>query len=209
MLRRSPLHRLSRRVHRIALIRSSFSSRPHIGSSRGPTPPSSPPRDHAIPPLPSPSRFRASLPRLGAIASRTGVPLPSLALSFLVLHELTALVPLIAFFFIFQALGAGAGIVAWVASLSNGRKDEEGWRDWRGLVGRWYEEGQKRVERVGRRYLILGYDKASKMEEGGKMLEMRSATAAEKVADAIAAYVVVKVCSEVGIATNVCRRSFP
>ena len=34
--------------------------------------------------------------------------------------------------------------------------------DWRGMVRGWLEEGQKRVERVGKRYGILGYEKVDK-----------------------------------------------
>lgn len=181
------------------LLRATFASKaPSKDLRSDPADPITPPL-HAAPtasssqPLPSVPRLKASLPRLRALASRTGVPLPSLALSFLILHELTALIPLILFYFIFQALGAGGGIVAWIASLASDIKEGgEGW-DWRSLVGRWYEEGQKRVERAGRLYGILGYDQMSKPELGGDKLEVKASTAAEKVADAIAAYIVVKV----------------
>lgn len=67
-------------------------------------------------------------------------------------------------------------------------------------MGRWYEEGEKRVERVGKRYGILGYDKTSKPtgetigeEDSAFDLDISGSTAAQRVADAIAAYVVVKV----------------
>ena len=48
-------------------------------------------RLHTDPPA-RPNKFSAYTARLTALASRTGVSLPSLALSFGILHELTALV---------------------------------------------------------------------------------------------------------------------
>lgn len=72
---------------------------------------------------------------------------------------------------------------------------------WRGWVGEWYEEGEKRVEKVGKRYGILGYIKVEKGDEGdGTLLQVRTqrekgSGAAEKVADAISAYVLVKACT--------------
>ena len=160
------------------------------------------------------SRVSKYMPRLRDISSRTGTPIPLLVISFLVLHELTATVPLILFFFAFQAIGAGAGVVSWIESLrgtsraerqTDGSEGEEnskaGW-DWREEVGNWYEEGQKRVEKVGKRYGIFGYEKKTKTateDEGvgdheGEMSGVTGTKAAESVANAISAYVVVKVC---------------
>lgn len=83
---------------------------------------------------------------------------------------------------------------------------------WKGVVRGWYEEGEKRVEKIGKKYGILGYDKVDRINttsaptsqvtselegpgSGGKEM-VKSATAskaAEAVANAISAYVVVKV----------------
>ena len=77
--------------------------------------------------------------------------------------------------------------------------------DWRGIVRGWLEEGQKRVERVGKRYGILGYEKVDRKAvvqtevpavDTGLVITTgpgRSTVVAGGVADAIAAYVVVKV----------------
>jgi hypothetical protein len=156
-------------------------------------------------------------PRLHALALRTGVPLPSLAIAFLILHELTAIIPLFILFFVFQSLGAGAAFVAYLSGLAKDpelRESGDSAWDWRGVLGGWVNEGQKRVERVGRRYGILGYRKhgeqgheelADKVEEvaeeihnAGRDLTRRAERSAgsgagEGVANAIAAYVVVKV----------------
>lgn len=106
------------------------------------------------------------------------------------LHELTAVVPVVGFYYLFSALGAGAGFVTWLASLSDDGeegKDREGGAGsgWKGVVAGWYDEGGRRVEKVGRKYGVLGYEKGSDSSAAG------GATAA--VADAVAAYVVVKV----------------
>lgn len=129
-----------------------------------------------------PSKLQTYAPRLHALSTRTGVPLPTLAVSFLVLHELTAIVPVVGFYYLFSAIGAGAGLVGWIASASEGEGDESWWRK---LLGEWYDEGRTRAEKVGKKYGLLGYD-----EEGA------GANAGAAVANAVAAYVVVKVSSK-------------
>jgi hypothetical protein len=165
----------------------------------------------------------------------------------LILHELTAFIPLILFFYLFQAVGLGVGLLSWIKgtagvdtssdnvstdqgvinSTGAGRiagggvkADEVG--GWKGVVKGWYAEGEKRVERVGKKYGILGYDKIDKSTSGdsgstsmssassssnGESTErqgkevIKSVTgskAAEAVANAISAYVVVKVSRAVG-----------
>ena len=75
-----------------------------------------------------------------------------------------------------------------------------------GKVGKWMEEGSKRVEKVGKRYGILGFEKGSQGEQESEINQesalgvvqeiQERGTAqsgvAEKVASAIAAYVAVK-----------------
>ncbi|OCF37735.1 hypothetical protein I316_00862 [Kwoniella heveanensis BCC8398] len=185
---------------------------------------------------PSSSLGKRYQARLSHLSERTGVPLPSLGLSFLVLHELTAIVPVVALYWVFAYLGIGAGFVGWVYDVShrpdgvneqgNGHAayvqggtggtvgdavegDGDGAAKWKILIREWYEEGEKRVERVGRRYGILGYEQRDPQDmttndddnvtlvdqalgRTGMSSESQSG-AASKVADAIAAYVVVKV----------------
>ena len=198
--------------NRAAASRLFRSSPKHFYSTTPPppTPPSAPtPAPIQTSPLAVP-RLNRYLPRLSALSTRTGVPLPNLALSFLILHELTALIPLVALFFVFQALGAGAGIVAWVTGLrtvpagregntTKGGEINEGRWDWRNIVGGWYDEGEKRVGKVGRSYGVLGYEKDQRSADGGDGKEVAAQTgssAAGKVADAIASYVAVKVSLE-------------
>ncbi|WVQ97679.1 hypothetical protein IAU59_004793 [Kwoniella sp. CBS 9459] len=172
--------------------------------------------------------------RLSHLSQRTGVPLPSLGLSFLVLHELTAIVPVVAIYWVFAYLGIGAGFVGWIYDVSHratadgehgargdaisgrGTADfvepvvEDAPSKWKAVVREWYEEGEKRVERVGRKYGILGYEKRDSSRQGDQLEDVdgkgdqgvviagsssnssSESGAAGKVADAIAAYVVVK-----------------
>jgi hypothetical protein len=134
------------------------------------------------------------LPRLQALSTRTGVPLSSLAVSFMILHEATAVLPVIGFYFLFSSLGTGLGIVEWlnrttdpVPSSSEGEVKEG--NGWRGMVKGWYDEGQGKVSRVGRRY---GFWQDEDQSTGAGTGTVTS-KAGEGVANAVAAYVVVKV----------------
>lgn len=150
---------------------------------------------------PKSTLLQRHFPALAQLSQSTNVSLPSLALSFLVLHEITAIVPAVAFYYFFAYLGAGAGLVTWVTRLghdesSKDSESEAGWKHW---VRDWYQEGIKRVDRIGKKYGVLGYEKQNAGEDGaaGPMQDLTARTtgagAAEKVADAVAAYVLVKV----------------
>jgi hypothetical protein len=152
-------------------------------------------RLHNIPPT---GKFSAYTSRLTALSTRTGVSLPSLALSFGILHELTALVPLVLLFWAFQAADVGTNVVSWAGKISN--EDADGWK---GYVRDWLSEGEKRVDRVARRYGLFGMTKGAEgrskgveVAEEARELVMRAehgSRAAAGVTNAIAAYVFVKV----------------
>ncbi len=155
---------------------------------------------------PRPSRLSSYIPQLSNLSTRTGVPLPSLVVSFAILHELTAIVPLVLAFFVFQAAGMGATIVAWAAGISS-TQEEGGGLDWRVKVGEWLEEGERRVDRVARRYGLFGRIKggaktAEQLElerETPKEMGMdvvaaaKGSKAAQDVANALSAYLLIKV----------------
>ncbi|WVQ76644.1 hypothetical protein IAR50_006318 [Cryptococcus sp. DSM 104548] len=183
---RGPFSHLSPRV----TARLSRPSLPSLLSQSysSPTPPADPPKSP-----PSFSLLKRYTPYLTALSQRTGVPLPSLGLSFLALHELTAILPVVGFYYLFASFGVGAGLVAWVSEVGH-EEEQGGWKRW---VKDWYEEGVARVDRVGRKYGVLGYEKQEhKAEETGQVavdtVNTGGAKAAEKVADAVAAYVLVK-----------------
>lgn len=152
-------------------------------------------------PRPAGGRFSAYTARLAAVSSRTGVSLPSLALSFGILHELTALVPLVILFFTFQAADVGTSVVAWAGRVSD---EAPGEARWRGVVSDWLAEGERRVDRVARTYGLFGYPRGggdgdekgvNAGEEARQLVAVagKGSKAAADVTNAIAAYVFVKV----------------
>lgn len=147
-----------------------------------------PPTPQAEQAVTSSGRVRKYLPRLQDLSKRTGVPLPSLAISFLVLHEVTAVLPVIGFYYLFSALGIGFTIIQWLDRTTgdNGNEDTRGWK---GVVKGWYAEAQGKIDRVGKRY---GWWQDS--ADGTIATATGSSRAGEGVANAISAYVVVKVC---------------
>jgi hypothetical protein len=157
-----------------------------------------------------PSRFSSFIPQLSNLSTRTGVPLPSLVLSFGILHELTAILPLVLAFFIFQAAGIGGTIVEWAAGNSSTEAEGgSGSLDWRVKVGEWLEEGERRVDRISRRYGLFGRVKGEAKTLQQLELENESpremgmdvaaaakgSKAAQDVANALSAYLLIKVSS--------------
>jgi len=176
-----------KRVVRWPVVPHATESRRFIASQGGPTP--NKPQ----------SRLSKYIPRLDAISTKSGLPLPSLAVSFAILHELTAILPLIALFFAFQAFGIGGSIIKWASQQEDG--DDLGLGSY---IRDWLQEGQRRVDKVARRYGLFGYEKGSKALDAADQLSSedqalqvaaaaKQSTAAAGVANAVAAYVVVKV----------------
>lgn len=97
----------------------------------------------------------------------------SLIASFLLLHELTAVVPLVLGFWGFHWVGVGEGLIRWAEGSGAGRShggekgnDSDGWR---GTVNSWIDEGMRKAERLGRRYGWFGYPKKDQIAvEGGE-----------------------------------------
>src|ERR1700678_2664605 len=112
-------------------------------------------------------RFAAYRQTLKVIAARTGTPLPSLILSFGILHELTAIVPTVGFFYGSRALGIGERVVSAIIEdekqnstnyeTSTPDKSQLSWGKQK--LQSWVEEGDRWAIRIGRRYGIFGYEK--------------------------------------------------
>ncbi|WWD21929.1 hypothetical protein CI109_106417 [Kwoniella shandongensis] len=180
-----PYRQFSTRQSSSSSSPSSSSSAIRSSSTPSPAPElNSTPTSSTTPSSPESSMSKSTLvtryaPALTSLSQRTGVPLPSLMISFLTLHEITAFVPLIAVYYLFAALGLGAGLTAWIERESgehghgHGRTRENGGEvgergeaevvgGWKKVLGGWYKEGEKRVEKVGKKYGILGYDKVER-----------------------------------------------
>jgi hypothetical protein len=108
-------------------------------------------------------RLTAYRQALTAIAARTGTPLPSLILSFGILHEVTAVVPLVGIFYGSRALGIGERVVSAIVEdkmqNSTNNHDESRLSWGKQKLKSWVEEGDRWAIRVGRRYGIFGYEK--------------------------------------------------
>lgn len=151
------------------------------------------------PPGPS-SRFAPYRHALQTLSARTGTALPSLVVSFAVLHEVTALVPIVGFFFGARALGVGERVVqAITAEKSDAEANASStWVKEKGKE--WVKEGEQWAQRVGRRYGVFGYEKRDRTRELDSAADMAtyndrdvSSRLAGDAANAILAYGLTKV----------------
>lgn len=134
------------------------------------------------------SRFAPYKAALDALSTRTGTPIPSLALSFAVLHEATAILPVIGLFYTCRALGAGDAAVRYIHS--HRVSQTEGFDS--SILSRaniYLEEGEARAARFGKRYGLWGLDSEENEAETGLNL-------AGDIANAAVAYGITKVCSK-------------
>lgn len=158
---------------------------------------------HPTPP-PSRSPFAPYKLAIQAISTRTGAPLPSLVLSFAVLHELTAIAPFLAIFFGARQFGVGERVITAITSDSDSSGGGGGALKQKSRE--WMSEGEVWAERVGRRYGVFGFEKRGTSSSAGSVSaedsDIRAATAqntkfspniAGDVANAVVAYGITKV----------------
>ena len=134
---------------------------------------------------------------LASLAARTGVPLPSLIVSFAIVHEVTAIVPLASIFFGAKYLGVGERLVGFVRAETHTEtapSDQSSATEWaRRKVGTWIDEGEVWAEKVGRRYGVFGYLKTPKGVKFEPTEGERGPGVAGDVANAVVAYTATKV----------------
>lgn len=133
----------------------------------------------------SSSRFSPYRNALAAISTRTGSPLPSLIVSFAVLHELTAIAPLVGVFYAARELHVGERVVN---QITRDTGQSTGWLA--GQLSQWVDEGENWAHRVGRRYGIFGFEKGAADPGDSQHL---SGKLAGDVANAVLAYAATKV----------------
>jgi hypothetical protein len=134
-------------------------------------------------------RFASYRNALTAISGRTGTPLPSLIISFAILHELTAIVPTVGIFYTARSLGAGERVVNAVAPSRDGSIDDQSWVNTQ--LRSWVGEGEQWAGRVGRRYAIFGFEKGEAVDQS--QTSQLPGKLAGDVANAVLAYGAVKV----------------
>ena len=141
---------------------------------------------------------------LGSLAARTGTPLPSLIISFAVLHEITAIVPLAGIFFGAKYLGVGERLVEFVRAevhTDATASSQPSTTEWvQRKVGTWIDEGEVWAEKVGRRYGLFGYPKTLKGVKFEPTEGEREPGVAGDVANAVFAYAATKVRSPCSVA---------
>lgn len=147
-----------------------------------------------------PPRLRAYASNLQKVSLRTGTPLTSLAVSFAILHEITAIAPLVGIYWGARTLGVGKRMKDhW--NSTNAHKQTEGHSESQeastsnvlsDALAHWTKEGERRVARVGARYGILGFEKGQPVTE--EDMEHLGGRVAIEVANGAFAYMVVKVC---------------
>lgn len=133
---------------------------------------------------------------LSSLAARTGTPLPSLIVSFAVLHEITAIVPLAGLFFGAKYLGVGERLVEHIRAEAHTDAvgtDQPLTTKLAQKVGTWIDEGEVWAERVGRRYGFFGYPKTPKGVKFEPSEGERGPGVAGDVANAVFAYTATKV----------------
>ncbi|KAJ7818160.1 hypothetical protein B0H14DRAFT_3474004 [Mycena olivaceomarginata] len=127
--------------------------------------------------MPALDRYRDAL---AAVSARTGAPLSSLVLSFAVLHELTAVVPLVGIFYAARSLGVGERVVATLPT------EKDNWVAHK--CSTWVDDGQKWAARVGRRYGVFGFEKGGPENQ----IPVNSDRIVGDVANAVVAYAATK-----------------
>lgn len=114
--------------------------------------------------------------------------------SFLVLHEVTAVVPLFLGFWGLKSVGAGHTVADWASQ----HREQDAALVQR-TVGGWIDQGEQQAARIGRRYGLFGYQKESKEErqarkEAGQSTEPVTSSLSGDVACLVGSYLFVKVC---------------
>ncbi|EMD33188.1 hypothetical protein CERSUDRAFT_160755 [Gelatoporia subvermispora B] len=153
---------------------------------------------------PRPSRFAPYKDALAALSQRTRTPLPSLVVSFAIVHEITAFVPLAGFFFTARALGVGDNIAnTFLSSISEPQDPADNAQNTSpysapggdgflsARLRNWAQEGEAWAERVGRRYGMFGFEKHER-GAGPSTAAGNDGKLAGDVANAVVAYALTK-----------------
>ncbi|KAF8633387.1 hypothetical protein AX17_004558 [Amanita inopinata Kibby_2008] len=136
------------------------------------------------------ARFASYKDTLRLISARTGATLPSLILSFGILHEITAVVPLVGVFYGARSLGIGERVIE---TIINGDDSSDSSHHTyiscaKTTMRVWVEEGDKWAARVGRRYGVFGYEKRQPGDTDGSQMVPVAGHISGDIANAILAY---------------------
>lgn len=152
-------------------------------------------------------RLKRAIASVRALAHRQGTDAPTMVVAFLVLHELTAILPIVILFYLFALFGVGEAIVRWFQEATEPERlgatstssKLVAWRQW---CGEWLQEGIDRAERFGRRKGYFGFSKGETASEASNSHDTATVLAGS-FANAVAAYAVVKALFPLRIAASV------
>ncbi|TKY84572.1 hypothetical protein EX895_006474 [Sporisorium graminicola] len=148
----------------------------------------------------SQSRLKRALMRVRSVAKKNGTDAPTMMASFLILHELTAIVPLVLMFYAFGALGVGTAVLQWLL----GDPDTE--HEAQSLGSRfrtWARIKEERFERYCRRKGYLGFEKQDAATIDAAKDLGSSNYLAGSFANMVAAYILVKALLPIRIGASV------
>ncbi|CAO1629290.1 unnamed protein product [Parajaminaea phylloscopi] len=165
-------------------------------------------RSSPPPPSEPTSLFGRLRDRLKVVSERTGTDIASLTASFFILHEVTAIAPLIALFYLLGFFGLGEALCNWFLEAAEeaqrtGRDGAEPTGEtasfqtqWRIKIGSWMSEGMQRAERFARRKGWWGFDKSDASRVTAQGQDPTSLSSSQQLAgafaNAVAAYVLTK-----------------
>ncbi|SJX63745.1 related to mitochondrial seryl-tRNA synthetases [Sporisorium reilianum f. sp. reilianum] len=148
----------------------------------------------------SQSRLKRALMHVRSIARKNGTDAPTMVASFLVLHELTAIVPLVLMFYVFGALGVGTAVLHWLLG------DAETEHDAQSLASRfrtWARTKEERFERYCRRKGYLGFEQQDAATIDAAKDLGSSNYLAGSFANMVAAYILVKALLPIRIGASI------
>lgn len=155
------------------------------------------------------SALGKAVAKVRSMAEKNGTDPASMVASFMILHELTAIVPIVLIFYLLGALGAGEAVCEWLKreqeSTSQSGDAKEGVIA--STIRGWMQEGILRAERVGRKYGLFGFEKkdagAGEANKEAVKGSIDSTKLAGSFANAVAAYAIVKALLPVRIGASI------
>ncbi|EST09520.1 hypothetical protein PSEUBRA_000736 [Kalmanozyma brasiliensis GHG001] len=153
----------------------------------------------------SQSSLKRAMTRIRSIAKRNGTDAPTMMASFLVLHELTAIIPLAILFYVFGALGVGTAVLQWLLGDADAAASQSE-ADSQPLLSRfraWARLKEQRFERYCRKKGYLGFEKQDIESINAANDLGDSRRFAGSFANMVAAYILVKALLPIRIGASV------
>jgi seryl-tRNA synthetase len=143
--------------------------------------------------LEKPSNRKTAIEKVRKMAQSSGTDPASMVASFFILHELTAILPLVLIFYLLQATDMGDQVMSWLLEVSDTSGEEE--RGARAWLREKIKEGAVRAEKYGRRKGYFGFEESTSNDihtTTESQTELSPASLAGTFANVVAAYAITK-----------------